>query len=671
MIETQRQQKPGQRRLWGLVVVGAFCWLGLAGRLVQIQVVRHENYLSQAKDQYVRRFELKAKRGNVLDRRGRKLAVDIKSVSFYADAKQVEQVEQVANHFARFSSKDGATLRRQLESGRSFVYLVRQVDEDQLEAARQHVFKGVYEHPATQRYYPHGKLAGQVLGYTNIDNQGSEGVERAFDAYLRGADGRALSHIDVGGRQIPGTRQELQTSQDGHDVVLTIDAVYQDIVEEELGRALRDFEAESGLGIIADPRTGEILAMANMPLYDPNQPGRAAAQLRRNRTITDPFEPGSTFKVISLAAVLQDGLASAEDRVFCEEGRLVLENGDVIRDTSPHAWLTLRQVLEHSSNIGTIKFARRLESQRYYEYIRNFGFGTRSGLGLPAESTGLLQRVEKWSDRSLETLAIGQEISTTALQLIQAFGAVANGGQLMAPKIVKAVVAADGRVVEEMRPQVIRRVVDEDTAARLRHILAGVVDGGSGKKARLEGVAVAGKTGTAQFAAADGTGYEDNQYIVSFIGFLPAERPELLVLVVVDRPQREKWGGHVAAPVFKRITERILYLGDRRLAAHRSRGTSEAVGEVIVPDLRGTTKPVARFQAEMRGATLAFSGVGDVVVYQEPAPGTRGAMPVQVTCLLGRPGGEGVDEADAIPRRQSLLLRHLGENTLVSLMPPR
>jgi cell division protein FtsI (penicillin-binding protein 3) len=672
MNKAMGQQEAGQRRLWGIIALGVLCWLGLAGRLVQIQAIEHADYLSRAKDQYERRFQLKAKRGNILDRRGRQLAVDIKTVSFYANPKQIEEPEQVAEYFARFSGKSVAALKKQLENGKSsFTYLARQVDENQLDEVRRRVFKGVYEHPATKRNYPHGKLAGQVLGHTNIDNQGSEGAEFAFDAMLQGVDGSYLSHIDVGRRQVAGTRQDLKASRDGHNVVLTIDALYQDIVEEELARAVGEFGAEGALGIVADPRSGEILAMANMPLYDPNQPGRTAPQLRRNRAITDPFEPGSTFKLISSAAVLQDGRAQIRDRVFCEEGRLVLENGDVIRDTSPHGWMTFREVLERSSNIGTIKFAQRLERKRYYEYMRNFGFGTRSGIGLPAESAGLLHGVNKWSERSLETLAIGQEISVTALQLVQAFGAIANGGQLMAPKIVKAWVAADGHVIEEMRPQVIRRVISAEVAASLRDILAGVVQRGTGKNAGIEGMSVAGKTGTAQLAIGGGAGYEVDEYVVSFIGFLPAEKPELIGLVVVDRPQREKWGSQVAAPVFKRIAERILYLGDGRLAAHRPREASGKVDEVVVPDLRGTTRQVAQFQAEMRGATLRFAGAGDVVVYQEPAPGSRSATPLQVTCVLGDNGAGKLEETATMPRRQELLLRHLNERTLASLVSMR
>tara|TARA_Y100000588_G_scaffold259134_1_gene273837 strand:- start:216 stop:1223 length:1008 start_codon:yes stop_codon:yes gene_type:complete len=333
--------------------------------------------------------------------------------------------------------------------------------------------------------------------------------------------------------------------------------------------------------------------------------------------------------------------------------------------------MTFREVVERSSNIGTIKFAQRLKRKRYYEYMRNFGFGTRSGIGLPAESAGLLQGVDRWSERSLETLAIGQEISTTALQLVQAFGAIANGGQLMAPKIVKALVAADGQVVEDMRPQVIRRVVSKEVAAKLRDVLAGVVQNGTGKNADLEGLGVAGKTGTAQRAIAGGVGYEEDEYVVSFIGFLPAEKPELLGLVVVDRPQRDKWGSQVAAPVFKRIVERILYLGDGRLSAYRPREATARVEELVVPDLRGTTRRVAQFQAEMRGAKLHFTGVGDVVVYQEPAPGLRSPIPLQVTCVLGRAGDGELEEAKAMPRRQELLLRHLGKQRLNRLVSMR
>ncbi len=657
------RERPAFRRLQWAAAGGALFWLVLAGRLIQVQGFRHAEYAAQAEQQHVRLVELKAKRGSVLDRRGEEMALDMQTATFYADPAFVERPDAVASHFARFGKDPEAlaALRRQLRSSRRFVYLARQLDEAGAALARQQRFSGVYEFSETKRYCPSGSLAAQLIGYTDIDNQGSEGVEMAFDALLGGRQGAALSYVDARGEQIPGRQQEHKAPQDGCSAVLTIDGVYQDILEAELGQAVESSGAESGMGIITDPRTGEILAMANVPLYDRGNPGGAPAWMRRNRAITDPFEPGSTFKTITASAILEEKAAALEEQVFCENGRFTLSNGDVVRDSHPLGWLSFREVIEQSSNIGTMKLARRLQRKKFYEYIRGFGFGSKSGIELPAESAGLLRHAAQWSDRSLETIAMGQEISVTALQLAMAVGAIANGGVLMAPRLLKEVIGPDGRVVGRLKPQPIRRVLSPVTAAQMRQVLAGAVAEGTGKRAQVEGVAVAGKTGTAQRVAPGGQGYAPGQYVVSFVGFLPAEDPQLLCLVVIDNPQKDKWGGSISAPAFKRIVERILYLADGAPLARRPAAGADTLA-VAVPDLRGMTRQVARFQAGLRGLRVSFSGDGEVVVAQSPPADTSGQDLRQITCLLGdeaqpdSTGGPG-----AVSRRQALMLKNLTE----------
>jgi len=660
VIESRRQARNGEerRRLRWLAVGGALLWLALAGRLVQVQGVQHEEYLARAREQHERRVKLKARRGRILDRRGRELAVDIQAVSFYANPALVDQPEQVARHFASLSRQPVEILERQLRGEGHFVYLARQVEETALPHAESRRFRGVGQHPETRRYYPQGRLAGQLLGYTDIDNRGSEGVEWAFDELLREQDGAALSYVDARGRYVPGLQQQCKTPENGHSVMLTIDAVYQDILEQELDRAIQRSEAESGMGIISDPRTGEILAMANLPLFDPNDPGSAPARWRRNRTVTDPYEPGSTLKAVAAAAVLEEGLGAIDELIFCENGRLELDNGDVIRDPQPHGVLSFCEILEKSSNIGTIKIARRLPRQRFYEHIRRFGFGTRTGIGLPGESPGLLNHVSQWSGRSLETIAIGQEISVTPLQLVQAFSAIASGGTLVVPEIVKEVGRGDDYREESAHPQPVRRVLSPSAAATLRHILTRGVTYGTGKQAQIEGIAVAGKTGTAQRAALDGKGYDSERNIVSFIGFLPADDPELLCLVVVENPQKDKWGGRIAAPAFKRIMERILYLPEGRRMAPSRRHDPGEVARVTIPDLRGLTSRVARFQAGLRGLPVTFSGMGDVVVQQHPLPGTDEVSMLHIFCVLGS-AGDAATDVGGIPLRQTRLLQTL------------
>ncbi len=645
----------GPGRLRCAVCVGVVAWMVLVGRLVQVQGFMGEAYAQKAHDQYMRLIELKASRGSVLDRRGTELATDTRASSFYAHPERIVAPERIAAHFAPYSHQSAAVLQRQLarNSGRSFVYLARQVADSELAQVQSVDFTGVFSHAETQRYYPLRALAGQVLGHTSIDNEGREGIERQFDADLRERDGTLVSYVDARGHRVPGRSEAQVEPENGRDLVLTLDALYQGILEEELLRTIEKVDATSAMGIIVDPRTGEVLAMANVPLFDPNAAGRSPAALRRNRVVTDAWEPGSTFKVIAAAAVVEDGLAQLHERVYCEDGVLELANGETIRDITPYGELSFVEVIENSSNIGLIKFARRLSRARYYEYIRRFGFASRSGIELPAESIGLLQRVDRWSERSLETIAIGQEISVTMLQLAQAYAAIANGGQLMAPQMIKGYIGASGQVEGGSAPRVLRRVISEQTALTMRHILQGVVERGTGKRARIEGISVAGKTGTAQKAAREGGGYDPEANIVSFAGFLPVEEPQYVCIIAVDEPRLEKWGGSVAAPAFQRVMRRILHLPGGLLAG---RGNDVALGGAIsVPDLRGMTSEAARFAAQLRGVRIVVVGDGNVITAQSPLPGEAITPGTGIRCTLGFSAGLYDGGAD-MPLRQAHLL---------------
>ena len=624
-----RVQHTGMGRLRWVVVLGALAWLGLSVRLVQIQLFRHEAYSAEARKQYLDRRTLKASRGQIVDRRGNNLAVDVQATSFYAHPAQVEEPKRVAAHFAPLSDNRTEFIERQLRGDKQFVYLARQVvDADVGEVA----YAGVFQHPETRRQYPLGPLAGQLIGHTNIDNIGREGIERAFDDILREKDGSIVEYVDARGKQVPGRQQRREEPEHGRDLMLTLDAVYQSILEEELQRAIDGSKAQGALGVIIAPRSGEVLAMANLPLFDPNKVSHSSPELRRNRAITDVYEPGSTFKSVAAAAVLEDGLASLHDRVFCEQGTFRLANGDMIRDVQPHGDLLFAQVLEKSSNIGVIKLAQRLSRPRFYEHIRNFGFAIRTGIDLPAETPGLLQAVDQWSRRSLATIAIGQEIGVTALQLAMAYGAIANGGVLMAPRLVAGTIGPDGRLDDRGGPQPIRRVVSRKTAKMLSEVLTGVVEKGTGQKARIKGVAVAGKTGTAQRAITGGSGYDPNASIASFVGFLPADDPQYACVIMVENPRVNGWGGYVAAPAFRRVMKRIISLPGGLLVEPAAKHPQKE--GPAVPDLRGMTQAVARFQAQMRGLSVAFSGAGTVVVSQSPLPGRTGDIE-QINCTLG------------------------------------
>lgn len=631
-------------------------WALVAARLVDVQALRFDQFSERARLQHQRQIQLSARRGPILDRHGREIALDVRSVSFYCRPHLVEDPDGVAAHFARFRGTTVESVRNLVDKRRPFAYLLRQADESQLDAIRDHEFAGVFEQEEVRRLYPYEQLAAQLIGFTGIDNDGREGLELALDYRLAESTGSALTWVDSRGQQLAGRRRAHQPARNGASVQLTIDVVMQRILEEELIRSVSKTGAESAMGIIADPHTGDLLALASVPVFDANHPGDSPAAHRRNRTITDPFEPGSTFKPIALAAVLEEGLTRTTAQVFCEQGAFVLATGDTLRDTSPHGWLTTAQVMARSSNIGMIKLAGELRRADFYDYLRRFGFGTRTAVGLPAESSGLLRHAAEWSDRSLETIAIGQEVSVTALQLVQAFGAIANGGTLMAPRVVDEVHEGSERRVTPV--QKVRRVISNHTASRLQRMLAGVVTEGTGKAAAIDGFTVAGKTGTAQRALIDGAGYAEDEYIASFVGFVPATSPRYLALVVIENPRVGKYGGVVAAPAFRRTMERVLELdGSLEGIAEPIAAAADSVG-LQIPDLRGLVVSHARQQAVRRGLAVRFEGAGPLVISQQPPP--RSLRPTGVVvCWLGEADDIAAPALRQAPRRQSVLLQKL------------
>lgn len=657
------------------VLLGGVClWMAVSARLVQVQGVDHLRYVERAKAQHQRQRVLSARRGKILDREGRELALDVASVSFYSHPADVRDRDGAARHFARLSGRSVEDVHKLLTPDRSFVYLLRQTREEDLESIRAQRFQGIFEQPTVRRFYPYGSLAGQLLGFTNVDNEGREGVELALDELLSERPGVARSFIDNRGRTLHDRSQATEPAQHGASVHLTIDAVIQGILEEELVRAVTVSEAESALGIITDPRTGDILALGSVPVFDPNNPGASPAGHRRNRLVTDPFEPGSTLKTITMAAVLDRRPTVADTSVFCEQGLMELATGDTLRDTKAHGWLTAAEVMSNSSNIGMVKIARTLNRGEFYESLRAFGFGTRTGTGLPAESSGLLHQARDWSERSLATIAIGQEISVTAVQLVQAFGAIANGGVLMAPRLLAEVRDTEGRRLRETKPQRVRRVVSERTATRLQQMLRGVVEDGTGRRAAIGGIDVAGKTGTAQRALPGGGGYAKDEYVSSFVGFLPATgEARYLCLIVVENPRVGKYGGTVAAPAFRQVMERVLSLeGSPKFPSAESALASAPSMAEQIPDLRGLSPRGAKTQASRRGLMLRLEGEGELIIAQSHTPShLAGGLAGVIVCRLGK--AEDVLPLVSlrdVPLRQAVLMRKLGaRRQLVALAP--
>jgi cell division protein FtsI (penicillin-binding protein 3) len=583
-VEEHRQRQIQCRiffTLAGLII--AFAVVAL--RLVELHILKGPEFAQQARKQHFRMINVKAERGAVLDRKARILAIDLKAPSVYAIPPMIKSERDVSKRLASVLKISSQSMTERLEGSRHFVWLGRKVDPATAEVIQRLDIEGIGFVMESRRFYPKRTLLGQLLGFTGVDHQGMEGIEYSYDAVLRGQEGGIRFERDAAGRAVYPEGFDYVAPSRGNDLILTVDEFLQHISERELDDVLTRAKAKAGTVIMMDPMTGEILALAIRPAFNPNtMPGSAQASKPispdrwRNRAITDVYEPGSIFKIVTAAAALQEAVVKPADVIDCEEGSLVVA-GSRIRDPFPHGLLTFREVVAQSSNVGMVKVAMRLGDGVFYRYARAFGFGEKSGLDLRGEVPGILRDPSQWSKRSLATLSIGQEIAVTPIQMVTAVSAIANGGLLMTPFLVKEVRNPEGVVVERFSPQVRRRVLAPEVAQQMKEILEGVTrPGGTGDKAAIPGYTVAGKTGTAQKIDPSTRRYYSDRFVSSFVGFVPAKDPRLAILVVVEEPEGVSWGGSVAAPVFKTIAQEALdYLGvlpqdkDRVLLADASK----------------------------------------------------------------------------------------------------
>ena len=621
----------------GLLVF--FVLLGAAAigaRLYQLQIQHCDRFRARAADQHRREVVVQATRGAILDRTGRDLAVSLKTQSLFAHPWRVEDPELAAAMLARAIDVPRATLLRRLRSEKPFVYLRRALSPEQVEAVQALELPVGPNHPfgfspEPRRFYPHGERAVHVIGFANVDGVGVEGIERQYDDVLQGDPTVFLAQRDARNGQL--LQRVRDPERKSHSVVLSLDLALQHIAERELDRAMSDTGARAATAVLLDPTSGEVLALANRPTADLASYGRSTSNQRTNRAVVHYFEPGSTFKIVTMAAVLERGRVGSNQHINCENGSYTV-GGRTIHDTSRNGYLTPREILARSSNIGMVKMVRTLQSTELHATMQRFGFGHDTGIELPGESAGMVRDVAKWSGQSQDSIAFGQEIGVTALQLASAIGAVANDGVLMPPRIVLGTMGPDGRV-ERQRAPAGRRVVSSEVARQLREMLEGAVTSGTGSRAADSGYRLAGKTGTAQIAVA-GSGYSDTEYMASFGGLGPTRAPRLACLVVLDSPRGDRHqGGQVAAPVFSRImVDALRYLrvpaesavrppvlltaarveSARRIAIERNaaRGT--------VPDVRGLALRDAVTALARHGYRAQIDGEG-VVASQRPAPG--------------------------------------------------
>lgn len=558
-LAASSKARPDRSRTRALVVACVLgAWMLIIGvRLVYLQTSQHAWLLTRARAQQQDAVETSPIRGVVLDRHGNELARSIDTDSFWAVPGQITNVEEVSSRLAPLAGIDAGTLASRLKeaqaANRKFAWIARKLDQDQAEKIRALNIEGLYSIKEPKRQYPNGSLASHVLGFVGLDEVGLAGVERAYNEQIRGETGKVLVETDAHGR--PYSSFETP-SRPGETVVLTIDRFVQDKTEQALVSAVERAHAKSGSAVVLDPHTGEILALANAPSFDPNDPRASTEQARTNQALQNIYEPGSTFKIVAYSAAIERGLAKPTDKIDCQMGSITVA-GRLVHDHKPFGTLTLTEALAKSSNVAAIKLGIRVGDDSMYDFMTRFGFGCKTGVELPGETSGLVRNVKKWLPSSIGSIAIGQEVGVTPLQMAAAFGTLANDGVRIAPHLVREIRAADGSLVYSAQPEQ-HGVVSAETAQTLRHMLEEVTLSGTAKKARLDGYTAAGKTGTAQKIDPKTRSYSKTKFIGSFVGFAPVENPAVVIIVVIDEPAGSYHGGDVAAPVFNEIAEQIL-----------------------------------------------------------------------------------------------------------------
>ncbi|HEX8888519.1 MAG TPA: penicillin-binding protein [Pyrinomonadaceae bacterium] len=546
-----------RKRVLIIASILAVWMVAISARLVYLQTSQHTWLLTRARAQQEDTIQTSPIRGLVLDRHGNELARSVDAESIWAVPGKIENVEEVAARLAPIVDVDANVLASRLKeaqsANRKFAWIARKLDEEQSAKVRALNIDGIYSVKEPKRQYPNGALAAHALGFVGLDEDGLAGIEQTFNEKIRGEGSKILVETDAHGH--PYGSFEAQ-SRPGETVVLTIDRFVQYKTEQALISAVERTHAKSGSAVVLDPRTGEILAIANAPTFDPNDPRAATQQARVNQALQNIYEPGSTFKVVAYSAAIERGLAKPTDKIDCQMGSITVA-GRLIHDHKPFGTLTLIDALAKSSNVAAIKLGLRVGDDSMYDFMTRYGFGSKTGIELPGETSGLLRDVKKWSPSSIGSIAMGQEVGVTPVQMAGAYGALANDGVRIAPHLVREVRAADGAVVYSAQPEQ-HRVVSAETASTLRHMLEEVTINGTAKKAQLDGYTAAGKTGTAQKIDPKTRAYSKTKFIGSFVGIAPVDNPAVVIIVVIDEPVGSYHGGDVAAPVFNEIAEQIL-----------------------------------------------------------------------------------------------------------------
>ncbi|MBU2055123.1 MAG: PASTA domain-containing protein [Proteobacteria bacterium] len=629
-------------------------FVALASRAFQLQVLCSSELKALAAKQHTQTLQLQPERGIIFDRNGEKMAATIMVDSVCADPSKIDNPREAAEALASILHADTAAIRKKLSGTKNFSWLARKIAPEQARLVQELGIDGIFLVKEPKRFYPSGELAGHLIGFVGLDATGLEGLELCYDGYLKGESEKLIWTRDAKGKKLyPRVEIPQKARKENYNLVLTIDSRIQHLVESRMKEAVKAKGAKGGFAIVMDPRTGEILALANQMGFDPNRFSEVNPATGKNKAITDVFDPGSTFKPFLVAAALEEGVVKETDTFYCEDGRYAVADR-VIHEANRkrHGVLSVRDILKYSSNIGSVKIGEKIGKEKFYQYIRKFGFGEKTGIDLPGEVSGLLRPVEKWRRVDAATIAFGQGISVTAIQLITALSAVANQGVMMKPFVVRALMDRKGNLVQTYHPTVVRRVISPKTAGRLTAMLTDVVgtEDGTGKQARIVNVAVAGKTGTSQKFDFARRAYSSERVKTSFMGFFPAEEPQIAMLVILDEPQRDKWGGVAAAPVFRNIGEQILTRFKTNIRVNPSPEEEKAVGddmklrlvsapapltekvametdESALPDFRGMTIRDVLRKAREKGIEVRVIGSGWAIAQQpaagQPAPENR------------------------------------------------
>jgi len=654
-----------RKRVTKLFLIVGLILVLLIGRLAWIQFVRGDELREQAEKNRMDDIPVPADRGTIYDRNGKELVVSISSDSVIAIPPEVKKSdpEKTASELARILDMKYEDVYQKITKNSNSVYIKRKVDPEKSREIKKLQLPGIDIVEEKQRSYRKGKFASHVLGFVGIDNVGLEGLEKKLDQELAGIPGRIITEKDATGRAIPQALHAYKPPVPGNDVYLTIDETIQYFVERELENVMAQYQPKGATVIVMEPKTGGILAMASRPDFDPGNYNDYPVESRRNLAIQLNYEPGSTFKVVTAAAALDEGVVTPQ-RTFYDRGFAVVGDRKIKcwRYPRTHGSQTFVEVVQNSCNPGFVEIGLDLGKERFYKYIRAFGFGQKTGIDLTGEAVGIVIPEKEIKPINIATISIGQSISVTPIQLLSAFAAVANDGVMMKPQLVKEIRDKKGNIVKEIKPEPVRQIISKSTARQLSGILERVVSQGTGVNAYLEGYRVAGKTGTAQ--KAEKGGYTQGKYIASFAGFAPADDPRVAILVLIDEPQGGiYYGGAIAAPVFKNLAKDILrYLGVApQLSEEEIKKRSEHA-EVLVPDVVNTSFEDAQRILQESGLETKVEGEGSWVINQQPKGGARISAGSQIIVYLGPPG-KGVPDGQevTVPDLTGLTMREVGQ----------